>query len=315
MVARIDALKIQRIAIVLNRLRNLTRTLARPLVSAARRALTPPPEVATLQFQKIQAGPAAGCEMWLPVPSKLADAITSDEYETDCLRVLKPLVSPTDTCYDIGAHYGVYTVVFAKLASHGAVHTFEPVSHLSAAIEQTLAKSQLNNVTLHRMAMANQSGTMTLRYASSAAGDDSMAYLEKYGGVNTPRSQVQYAHFEQTTVPCTALDLVTAPPPQFIKLDAEGAEVAILRGGLKLLQAAKPRLLIEIHGVDLALQCAQLLGSIGYVAIQVSSRSLAMPVLWIHRTDQQAFVALGATLGSSLTILYGELNEADRERA
>ena len=274
--------------------------------------LTPPAPVPQLQLKTIVGGPAAGCQMLLPVPSPLADCIVAGDYEPESVRLLQRLISPSDTCYDIGGHYGVYSVILARLANQGHVFTFEPVPSLADAIRRTLAASQLNNVTLRQAAMAGNVGQMTLRYAATASGDDSMAFLEQYGGVNTPRSQVQYAHFQEIRTACVTLDSLTTPVPSFIKIDAEGAEAAIIKSGLKMLASARPRLLIEVHGVDLALECAQLLGSLGYVALQIAQRSLAMPVLWIHHTDTTALSRLRAVPGESLPILYGVLDEAER---
>lgn len=54
------------------------------------------------------------------------------------------------------------------------------------------------------------------------------------------------------------------PFPQFVKIDVEGAEEAVLKGGLKTLEAYKPTLVVEIHGPEKALKIWKLVQRTGY---------------------------------------------------
>src|SRR5579872_7148772 len=62
------------------------------------------------------------------------------------------------------------------------------------------------------------------------------------------------------------LDSLTAQlqSPCFIKVDAEGAELEILRGAKSLLQGLDVRLLLETHSLLLEKMCAEFLTEIGY---------------------------------------------------
>jgi FkbM family methyltransferase len=291
-----------------DRIRNSLRAAGRPFIAAARRAVTPKPPVVELKYQTIQAGVAAGCDMLLPVPSALASAIVDGAYETASVAAVTKLVCSDSVCYDIGGHYGFYTLAMSKLAASGQVHTFEPVPVLADRIQQSVDRSRLHNVKIHALAVAGEVGEMSLRYSASADGDDSMGFLENYGGVNTPRSEAEYAKFARRRTRCVTLDSLEIASPHFIKIDAEGSEAFIVSGGKQLLANSKPRLLIEMHGVDLALQCAQLLASVDYVAIAFSSRALMMPIVWIHRSDRGAYLSLKDHFGDQLSILFGELD-------
>ncbi len=52
--------------------------------------------------------------------------------------------------------------------------------------------------------------------------------------------------------------------PDLIKIDIEGAEYSLLRGGLKTLQKNRPILFIELHSEFCALQCSLLLQDLDY---------------------------------------------------
>ena len=84
--------------------------------------------------------------------------------------------------------------------------------------------------------------------------------LDAYGGVDTQAAHEHYRNFSRTLVQTRTLDSLIddLPSVQFIKIDAEGAEAAILAAGLKLIANSKPRLLVELHGIYEALACAEI---------------------------------------------------------
>ena len=49
-----------------------------------------------------------------------------------------------------------------------------------------------------------------------------------------------------------------------IKIDVEGAEAMVLKGGTALLRSDRPRLFLEIHSRELARECNDLLANLGY---------------------------------------------------
>ncbi len=266
-------------------LRKLGRLIVRPFASVVRRLLDEPETPTQVKPVAIQAGPAQNCTIILPVPSKLADNVCGGLYEPECIDLLNNVIASSDVCFDIGGHNGYFTLVLAKLAKQGKVVCFEPVEALADRIHESIRRSGLSNVKVENVAVAGEAGQMQFRYAGESSLDDSMGYLVRYGGVNTPRSQVQYEKFSEKAVTAITLDSLKDHSPNFIKIDAEGAEAEILSAGLELLSQSRPRLLIELHGVDLALRCANILGPLGYCAYTIGQRSLMMQTLWIHEND------------------------------
>lgn len=60
--------------------------------------------------------------------------------------------------------------------------------------------------------------------------------------------------------------------PDFIKMDVEGAEVAVLRGARRILAERHPSLIIEVHGAEVESECLALLRAQGYDPHTVSQR-------------------------------------------
>jgi hypothetical protein len=52
--------------------------------------------------------------------------------------------------------------------------------------------------------------------------------------------------------------------PNFIKIDVEGAEAAVLRGAHKTLSENRPALIVETHGAAVEAECVSILRSHGY---------------------------------------------------
>jgi len=290
---------------ILGRFQQRCRTALRPAVRMARRALTPPAEPVRFGWHTIQQGPAAGCRVLLPQGAAISEAIVSGRYERAVLDVIEALLQPGDVCYDIGGHYGYYTLSLANLCPQGVVHTFEPVREHADRIREAATRSSLHHVTVHAEAVAGKVGSMDLQIAGEG-NDDSMAYLEDYGGVDTPAAREHYPAFSRRTVATTTLDQISQqlPAPRFIKIDAEGAEAAIVEAGRTLLKQTRPRLLIELHGIHEALRCAETLQSVDYRAVLLTDQNTTLPVLWVHRDDEEAVEAVAKTKDGPTQILF-----------
>lgn len=278
----------------------------RPVARVARSLLTPPEPPAPFVWHTVRAGPATGAEMMLPQGSDLARTICHGVYEPQAVAIIEAIVEANHRCLDIGGHYGYLTMVLAKTASRGQVDVFEPVREHADRIAKAAERTGCGNVSVHHAAVAGRTGTMSLRQAASADRDDSMGYLEEYGGVGTEAAAEHYPHFETVYVETVTLDslLGTMSPPDFIKIDAEGAEAAILQAGLQLIDSARPRLLIELHGIVETLQSVELLLSVGYRAILVSDEKTTLPVLWAHREDEEVVERVRKRLGRNPIELF-----------
>jgi FkbM family methyltransferase len=292
----------------LNTIREGIRSALRPPAAFVRRLLTPAVPPRNFTWHTILDGPIVGNELLLPEGTEIAELISGGAYEKTVVSVVQALVGSGDVCFDIGAHYGYYTMLLSKCAADGQVHTFEPVAAHADRIRQAVNRHASGHVTVHEVAVAGDDGEMVLRVAKDPDADDSMAYLEQYGGVVTPASLEQYARFSSVRVKAVALDSMQDQMalPKFIKIDAEGAEVSIIQGALSMISRAKPRMLVELHGVYEALSCMAMLRQLNYVAVVFHERRVNMPVFLIHQDDRVALDTIAKVSGQQSTVLFGE---------
>jgi FkbM family methyltransferase len=126
---------------------------------------------------------------------------------------------------DVGAHIGTWTIPLA--ARFKQVIAFEPVAANRACLEANV--EGLDNVTVLPVAVGGYNGTGTMM----RPGDNSGTYCLLHG----------------TDVLVATLDVVVHSPVDFIKIDVEGLEGAVLAGGERLLRESRPAVFFEDNGL------------------------------------------------------------------
>ncbi len=164
---------------------------------------------------------------------------------------LRDLVKPGDVCFDIGAAAGLYTLELSKLAGpQGQVHSFEPVPFAHPMLTRLLGGRSSANVRHHAVALGVEPGHGAMSVPVGphgpvtgrsfldvgAAGQGSNAEFQGQIGVDV---EVQTLDGVCAAAELTRLD--------FIKIDVEGAELQVLKGGQASISRFRPALLVEIE--------------------------------------------------------------------
>jgi FkbM family methyltransferase len=71
-------------------------------------------------------------------------------------------VQSTAVVFDVGAHVGQYTKLFARAASHGRVYAFEPGSYARSILRTVVWLRGLSNVVVLPIALGSEVGLNTL---------------------------------------------------------------------------------------------------------------------------------------------------------
>jgi FkbM family methyltransferase len=131
---------------------------------------------------------------------------------------------------DVGANHGVYA--YALRGNAASVHCFEPLRECCDYIRA----AHYENVIVHNCALSDSLGTLKL-------------HIPLVNGVpRWTRASVAPASgaSQIREVPVRTLDSFEFPKVGFMKIDVEGAEVAVLRGACATLERDRPNLLVEI---------------------------------------------------------------------
>jgi FkbM family methyltransferase len=148
-----------------------------------------------------------------------------------------------DFAIDIGGHAGQYCLIMAaKCGLSGQVVTFEPDPYARKTLSKNLALNpQIKPPVLEPFAVSDKPGTAVLY----SRGGNAQSSLARSG------TEFEESHnAEEIEVKIVVLDEYLAqkklPEPNWIKIDAEGAEINILRGAKKVLQG-NTNIICEIH--------------------------------------------------------------------
>jgi FkbM family methyltransferase len=147
--------------------------------------------------------------------------------------LLRPFVRRGSVCVDVGAYDGLYTLAFARWGAK-KVHAFEP--HPIAA--KRLGKGRLPKAVTHAVALSDMDGEASLLVPAGRYGR-AEGHLVRGGSPNNT--------FRKYTVPVRRLDGYGFEDVGFIKIDVEGNELAVLRGGRETISKSRPVLFIEVE--------------------------------------------------------------------
>jgi FkbM family methyltransferase len=169
-------------------------------------------------------------------------------YEIEKQAAVRRFLKPGMKVFDVGANAGFYTLAFSRLVgANGHVWAFEPLPENVRNLRRHIALNGLVNVTVVEAAVSEKAGTARFLPRPSNA----MGRLSDQG---------------ELTVPSVSIDetFQTTGAPDLIKLDVEGAEVAVLEGARRTLSRYRPTILLATHGREQERRCAEILTGLGY---------------------------------------------------
>ncbi len=159
-------------------------------------------------------------------------------------RFALSLVPAGGHAVDVGANVGFYTLALAcHVGPRGRVLAVEPASEACTRLEDNIRRNGLTNVRLARAAAAESPGSLTLHLSATDLGSSSC--------VRVPSPYEAAGTETVTAAPLDDLIQEAGIEPHFIKIDAEGMELAVLRGAARTLRARRPALMVELNPIAL----------------------------------------------------------------
>ena len=175
---------------------------------------------------------------------RLVSQVT-DVQEPD-FNVVRKIVRRGARVADIGANIGVYTRLLSELVGEeGVVHCVEPIPPTFDILAHNTRSLGLKNVLLHNVAISDRDGDVMMEVPTFVGGGED--YYEARI-VSPEKASRSLRHF---TVPTESLDAFVnrvGGKIGFLKIDVEGHELNVIRGGSHVLANVRPTLLIEVTG-------------------------------------------------------------------
>lgn len=208
---------------------------------------------------------ADGLPFWFP---ELAESM-----ETTGLYLDYAHLEAGDVVLDLGAYAGGATYHFARaVGPSGHVYAFEPDRRSYECLVRNVDLHNLTNVTTEPRGVWSHSG----RVAFQAEGNMGSAVVEAAARESDTTQTIEVVSL-QDYVAEKKISRV-----DFVKLDVEGSEVAILRSSGDLISTFRPPMVIEVHfirGVRTDEEVTRTLTHHGYRVEVIEQAGLPLPLL------------------------------------
>ncbi len=174
--------------------------------------------------------------------------------EVESYRVFAAEIAPGDVIYDVGAHFGTYTLMgVARGGPETRVVAYEPCDLTRQYLMRHLRWNGADNQVLVRPVCCGRTfGSATFFHRPG-----------RPEGINglLPQDGLTPMTVRMTTIDREVAELRLVPA--LIKIDVEGAELEVLEGAAGVLDAHRPRVLLSLHPRQLAqagMDCDTVLG-------------------------------------------------------
>lgn len=174
------------------------------------------------------------------VVANLPIALTKNlAYDRETKRVMKKVLTSTSNCIDVGCHKGEVLEDMLALSPKGQHFGFEPIPQYFNG----LGKKFPSNCSFFQLALSDQEGEIEFNFVKSNPA---------FSGIKE-RDYPKEEQIELLKVKTDLLDKVIGQDTviDFIKIDVEGAELGVLKGGEQLLKKHRPIVVFE-HGLGAA---------------------------------------------------------------
>lgn len=158
-----------------------------------------------------------------------------EDWFEDDISFVRRWIEPGMLAFDIGANHGVYALTMAaRMKGDGHVWAFEPSSQPLTLLRGSIVENGFQDgVTVLDCALSDRTGTALMGISTLQSEGNSLHRLT--GDTEEVRLDTLDAVWER----------MGAPAIDFVKLDAEGEEEAILRGGRRFFAEGQPLVMFE----------------------------------------------------------------------
>ncbi|MDY6867721.1 MAG: FkbM family methyltransferase [Chloroflexota bacterium] len=191
-------------------------------------------------------------------------------YEMRKRLAFEELIPEGAIVYDIGANVGYYTLLSAELVGEeGKVYAFEPLPRNIDFLRRHVALNHFKQVKIIEAAVSDRIGQTSFDLGASSA----MGHISDSGEIDVPLVSLD-----------DLLEAREIRPPDYMKVDVEGAEHDVLKGAIKLLERYHPTLFLDTHQREAHRPTITLLEELGYdfkildgQSLQVTKELIAYP--------------------------------------
>lgn len=163
------------------------------------------------------------------------------EFSQHELDIFSQIVGKTDNVIEVGANFGAHTLRLCQLANQGKVFAIEPQRVIFQALCGNMALNSILNCHCIQRACSDTDNQEIIIPEIDFNKPNNFGGLQMIENSRSP--------LNDKTISLDTLFL-SLDKLRLLKIDAEGMEEKILRGGRKLIQKTRPALFVENENVE-----------------------------------------------------------------
>ena len=161
------------------------------------------------------------------------DAVINRQDSQALEKIMEGLLTDTSNCIDVGCHAGAVLEKMVRYAPRGQHLAFEPIPELARRLRE-----RFPSVRVCELALSDSTGTAQFFHIIN---NPALSSLRTHSTYRTP------PEIKPIEVETGRLDdlIQSTEHVDFMKVDVEGAELHVLRGGADTIRRCKPHIVFE----------------------------------------------------------------------
>lgn len=234
----------------------------------------------TPKSNTIDVGFLKGYKLFLDPKGEWQSQMLNGTYDSFLFDYIAKLDLKNKTIFDIGTHIGYHSLYFSKLVGEkGKVYAFEPNTFNIERIKINLKENeQVKNIHLKEVALSDRIGTEDFLFSNDIEnGTSSGGFLDSSDTIWQKGVYTNEIGFKKIAVKAVTLDSLIDENknnnPSLLKIDVEGAENLVLKGGISFINTFHPIILIEVHSMYNMFEVLNILNELSYKTILLKKES------------------------------------------
>ncbi len=175
------------------------------------------------------------------------------------IDICRKILTPTDFLIEVGSNIGTHTLALSKIVNKGRVFAFEPQNVIFQNLCANISLNSISNCFCSPIALSDKKDE-ELYFP-----DFDFTKVNNYGAMSFLKTSKTDSTIQANvdTLDDRFLDLNQL---KILKIDAEGMELNIIKGGINLIKRTKPFLYVENHifFIEKSQELIELLWSLDY---------------------------------------------------
>lgn len=181
-----------------------------------------------------------GIQYVLDLTEEIERALYFGLYEPEVATLLQRYIKPDMVVFEVGANIGAHTFSIARMLRSGKLFSFEPTAYAFERLKKNFGLNDFRNIVIEKLALSDVAENRMILPASSPETMSFKASWDVSGKTKNRREEMILFETLDHYVQKQHLQRV-----DFIKIDTDGYELKVLKGGRDTIKRFKPILLIE----------------------------------------------------------------------